>query len=197
MFAIRHSKKARVLLIIVAAVLLVAGLVAERWVRDTAVQKLVDVAIPGPKPNCSQSQEWNVVEWNQEPAIEGGVLTLHGRLPDGAQLRDPHLLVEIDGRTVVYPAFMLMRVRGPDDTELVASIWPPDMPVHEWPSREAPDLAAEEDGYAVGDGRFFLRVKVPPSALSGDGQMMVSVWPPLADGTTSDNWNEPIGFACI
>ena len=154
--------------------------------------------------DCSKGQR-GFIKWDEAPVITDGVLTLHGRFVGSARLHDPRVEVNPlpsdaallgEDEALYLAAFSLVRIKSNGETERVATIWPPDMPIIylEAMRSDSTVIFAEPGGYNIEDEQFYIRANIPVAVQEPKGQLMILVWPPMTDMA---DLPDTIGVECL
>ena len=187
-----------ILLVVVMATILLAGVSCKAAIKIGGGAGLT--MISGGDIDCSDDNSPSV-EWDERPAIVDGNLTLRGRLTDDARLHNPILGVTSDtplppGQRLYLPAFSVIRLTSEEPVS-VATIWPMAMKSREIESaggRGRVVYAKEYDVANSPNGQFHVEAYIPPSALAGEGKVLLLVWPRITRMSDTPN---PVGVECI
>ena len=172
-----------------------------------AVDRALDAVDDRQGVDCSKGQR-GFIKWDEAPVITDGVLTLRGRFVGSTQLHDPRVEVkplpsdaalwgEEEALYVFLPAFSLVRINSNGETERVATIWPPDMAAWFLGPLNGDNITTiftEPDGYNIEDEQFYIRTNIPATIQEAKGQLMILVWPPIADMA---DLPDTIGIECL
>ena len=179
-----------ILLLLLLTTILLFTSIGCKAAGRAAVRTLADDNVNCGKLSWAAGWE-NQIDWQKSPTITDGYLSMAGINKGDVSLNGVNDNFAKISPGLNLPAFTLLSVDDDPDTEhkLVASIWSPTI---ELEVADSTILHAEVGRFKLTRGDFDVRVKLTDSIIANPDELIILVWPHIADPEVI-----PIGLSCI